>query len=144
MRKRTHFLKITFLIMAAIFVGLFSVSFSQADKYQLSTHILDINKGEPARGVKVELYKISDASEWVKIDSATTDMNGRIATFLQEGKKDNRGIYKLIFYVEPYLKSEGQKSIYPFIEIVFKIEDDVHYHIPLTLSANGYSTYRGN
>lgn len=125
-------------------IALFSVSFAKAEGYQLSTHILDINKGKPAAGVNVELYRMSEKAEWTKIDEGRTDSNGRIADFLQEGNNDNKGVYKLIFYVEPYLSGEGQNSIYPFIEVVFKIDDDVHYHIPLTLSANGYSTYRGN
>ncbi|MFC2427031.1 MAG: hydroxyisourate hydrolase, partial [Capnocytophaga leadbetteri] len=31
-----------------------------------------------------------------------------------------------------------------FIEVVFEIKDNQHYHIPITLSPYGYSTYRGN
>ncbi|MGC1633228.1 MAG: hydroxyisourate hydrolase, partial [Gelidibacter sp.] len=37
-----------------------------------------------------------------------------------------------------------QSSFYPFIEVVFEIKDDNHYHVPITLSPFGYSTYRGN
>ncbi|MCC7318781.1 MAG: hydroxyisourate hydrolase, partial [Bacteroidales bacterium] len=36
------------------------------------------------------------------------------------------------------------ESFYPFIEVVFQIKDESHYHVPITLSAFGYSTYRGN
>ena len=35
-------------------------------------------------------------------------------------------------------------SFYPFVEIVFEIKDNSHYHVPIALSAFGYSTYRGN
>ena len=35
-------------------------------------------------------------------------------------------------------------SFYPYIEVVFQIKDDQHYHVPITLSPFGYATYRGN
>ncbi|MCY6293643.1 hydroxyisourate hydrolase [Bacteroides fragilis] len=50
----------------------------------------------------------------------------------------------LKFYTEPYFLEQGLKSIYPFVEVIFRIEGKKHYHIPITMSANGYSTYRGN
>ena len=36
-------------------------------------------------------------------------------------------------------------GLYPWIEIVFAVADPAqHYHIPLLLTANGYTTYRGS
>ena len=58
--------------------------------------------------------------------------------------RGNDGVYKLKFETEPYFEAHGEESIYPFVEVVFRIEGDGHYHIPITMSANGYSTYRGN
>lgn len=126
---------------------LLSLSFgtihAQSAAYQLSTHILDINKGLPAKEVSITLYKFNPANEWVKVASKVTDENGRIPDFLP-ANKDNTGTYKLKFETEPYFQAQGLKSIYPFVEIVFKIEGNSHYHIPITMSANGYSTYRGS
>ena len=85
------------------------------------------------------------ADKWVCIDEKTTDSNGRVKDFLlQDGKTDNKGIYKLTFHTEPYFKSQDKESFYPFIEVVFEIKDNSHYHVPITLSPYGYSTYRGN
>ena len=51
-------------------------------KYQLSTHILDVNLGKPASGVPIILFKLSDDAEsWSKIDEGITDINGRIGSF---------------------------------------------------------------
>lgn len=36
------------------------------------------------------------------------------------------------------------KSFYPYIEVVFELAADAHYHVPLLLSPWGYSTYRGS
>ena len=36
-------------------------------------------------------------------------------------------------------------GLYPYIDIVFTVTDPAqHYHIPLLLTANGYTTYRGS
>ena len=122
-----------------------SVSFAQEAKYQLSSHILDVTQGEPAPNVKISLSKQKDNGKWTTIDEKYTDSNGRIKDFLKEEKgEDNKGIYKLTYYVEPYFTKLNQSSFYPFIEVVFEIKDDKHYHVPITLSPFGYSTYRGN
>lgn len=114
------------------------------NQYQLSTHILDVNLGKPAGGVLVKLFKYDDQKkQWQALDEGITDKNGRIANFLPKNK-ENTGIYKLTFETNNYFSSQDTQSIYPFVDVVFKIEGSVHYHIPLTMSANGYATYRGN
>ncbi|WP_193812974.1 hydroxyisourate hydrolase [Kaistella flava (ex Peng et al. 2021)] len=122
-----------------------SFSFGQEAKFQLSSHILDITKGEPAPGVKISLSKQDKAGKWIAVDEKITDQNGRITDFLKVTKGvDNQGIYKLTYFVEPYFKKLNQNSFYPFIEVVFEIKGESHFHVPITLSAYGYSTYRGN
>ena len=66
------------------------------------------------------------------------------AAFLEEGTTDHKGIYRLTYHVAPYFERLQQDSFYPFIEVVFEIKDGKHYHVPITLSPYGYSTYRGN
>ena len=116
--------------------------------YQLSTHILDIGTGKPAAEVKVDLFRRNSAGDWNRVASSLTDMNGRIADFLpmpdSYTQRGNNGVYMLRFLTREYFDKSGQNSIYPFVEVVFEIQDTSHYHIPLTLSANGYSTYRGS
>ena len=60
------------------------------------------------------------------------------------GGKTDKGIYRLTYHVAPYFERLQQDSFYPFIEVVFEIKDGKHYHVPITLSPYGYSTYRGN
>ncbi len=43
-----------------------------------------------------------------------------------------------------YFKKINEESFYPWIEVVFQLKDSEHYHVPITLTAYGYSTYRGN
>ena len=131
---------LSFLVL--VFTGFI---FAQEAKYQLSSHILDITQGKPAPNVKISLSKQDKTAKWAIIDEKFTDENGRIKNFLKEEKGVNhQGIYKLTFYTEPYFKGLGKESFYPFIEVVFELKDNNHYHVPITLSPFGYSTYRGN
>ena len=117
--------------------------FGKDNVYQLSTHILDIGKGMPAADVEIILFKLQDDKSWKQIDKAVTDNNGRISNFLSNDK-DNSGIYKLQFNTKEYFEDQDLNSIYPFVDVVFEIKGNGHYHIPINMSANGYSTYRGN
>jgi len=126
------------------FAAFTTVSCAQNTEYQLSTHILDISKGLPAPGVTINLDKFNEQSKtWATIDGKITDANGRISDFLPSSES-NQGIYKLTFLTSSYFKKTNTESFYPFIEVVFQIDDEKHYHVPITLSAFGYSTYRGN
>ena len=88
---------------------------------------------------------MTEDGQWALIDEKYTDENGRIKNFLKEEKgKSHKGVYKLTYFVEPYFKKLNQSTFYPFIEVVFEIKDNNHYHVPITLSPYGYSTYRGN
>lgn len=121
-----------------------SIIFAQKNNYQLSSHILDVSKGVPVSGVHIKLEKYNEQSKtWDLVDEKITDVNGRITDFLNS-EKSNIGIYKLIYFTSDYFKKNNIESFYPFIDVVFQIKDQNHYHVPITLSAFGYATYRGN
>jgi 5-hydroxyisourate hydrolase len=131
-------------ILLVVLVLLFSVikGYCVEVKHQLSTHILDVSKGVGAPEVEVQLFKkVKENNTWVLIDKKKTDSNGRIKEFLVENGVSNKGVYKLVFLTNPYFKGN---SFYPEVDVVFEIIDDSHYHVPITISNFGYSTYRGN
>lgn len=132
------------LIYTAFLSLLSTFLFGQNNKFQLSTHILDVSKGAPARDISIKLEKYNEQTKiWSFVEEKKTDLNGRISDFLNS-EKNNLGIYKLTFYTNEYYEKEGKESFYPFIEVPFQIKDQNHYHVPITLSAFGYATYRGN
>ncbi len=132
------------LLLSLLFTVVATVSYSQNNTYQLSSHILDITSGAPASGVPVILEKFDETTKiWSFVDEKTTDKNGRITDFMNY-KNAKNGIYKLRFLIADYFKSKKTESFYPFIEVVFQIKDTNHYHVPITLSNYGYATYRGN
>ncbi len=113
--------------------------------YQLSSHILDISTGKPAPDVNVRLMQQQSNGSWKLIDSKKTGNDGRIPDFLpNEDSSGHNGVYKLIFETTPYFYNQGIKSFYPYVEVNFNIEGTQHYHVPITLSPYGYSTYRGS
>jgi len=51
----------------------------------------------------------------------------------------------LTFDTASYFAASKQEGLYPAVEITFWVRSgESHYHIPLLLSANGYTTYRGS
>lgn len=121
-----------------------SLVFGQQTTYQLSSHILDITKGEPAPNVKIKLEKMQTDHHWTFVAEKCTDKNGRVTDFLPNNGENHQGIYKLTYFTEPYFKKMNQSTFYPFVEVVFEIKGDAHFHVPITMSPYGYSTYRGN
>jgi 5-hydroxyisourate hydrolase len=132
------------IIVTMLLLFIASMGFSQQKEYQLSTHILDVSEGLPARDVKIKLEKLdSKKNIWHFVSEKRTNKDGRIGDFLSSENK-NDGIYRFTFYTEDYFKSKKIETFYPFIEVVFKLEGKNHFHVPITLSAFGYSTYRGS
>jgi 5-hydroxyisourate hydrolase len=53
--------------------------------------------------------------------------------------------YRIRFATAEYFSAQKLTGLYPYVDIVFTVaEPEQHYHIPLLLTANGYSTYRGS
>ena len=92
----------------------------------LSTHVLDTERGRPASGVRVELWRED------LVTASDTDADGRIAPLATDLEP---GIYRLLFRPSsPFFKGIG-------VEVELK---DGHYHIPLLVSSYGCTTYRGS
>jgi len=91
----------------------------------LSTHVLDVERGRPARGVRVELWQDE------LVTASDTDDDGRIAQLAADLEP---GVYRLLFRPDsPFFKGVG-------IEVALA---DGHYHVPLLVSSYSCTTYRG-
>jgi 5-hydroxyisourate hydrolase len=113
---------------------------------RLTTHVLDVEAGIPARAMRVELH---GGSPSVRIATAITESDGRCAKPMLEGDAFQRGEYALSFHVGAYFRARGASlADPPFLDIVvirFGISDvAAHYHVPLLVSQWSYTTYRGS
>lgn len=137
-------MKNSFIALFFVLTSAFAFGQKKEVTYQLSSHILDVSKGMPAPGVTIKLEKFNDKTKaWTFVEDKVTDKNGRVPDFLPNSKS-NLGIYKLTYLTSDYFKKMKEESFYPWVEVVFELKDGEHYHVPITLSAYGYSTYRGN
>jgi len=110
----------------------------------VTTHILDIASGRPAAGVPVALERRATADAWRLVGSGRTDADGRARTLMSEGIALEPGVFRLTFDTAQYFARQGLQALYPSVVIVFETRaGESHYHIPLLLSPNGYTTYRG-
>jgi 5-hydroxyisourate hydrolase len=108
----------------------------------ISTHVLDTMRGAAAAGITVTLCRREPDGDWKEIGEAVTDAEGRIRELTSEELEE--GEYRLEFHTRPYFERSGLTAFYPRIQVVFSLEDaNAHLHIPLLLSAYGYTTYRG-
>ena len=96
----------------------------------ISTHVLETGRGEPARGLSVELYR-----QDVLLSMQTTDADGRIDDLVRGPLE--RGTYRLIFRL--------RGPFFSRVEVEFAVDDPGrHYHIPLLFSPYACTTYRGS
>jgi 5-hydroxyisourate hydrolase len=112
---------------------------------RISTHVLDIAQGQPARNLPVRLERQESNRDWRLLASAKTDQDGRCVPLPDESDALTPGIYRLRFDTETYFGSHKIDSLYPAVEVTFRVRDgEQHFHIPLLLSPHGYTTYRGS
>jgi 5-hydroxyisourate hydrolase len=110
----------------------------------LSTHILDTALGRPAANVPVSLALLHPDTTSAHIGQSHTDADGRCKTLLGE-KPLEAATYEITFDTASYYAAQSLTGLYPYVKIVFTVADPTqHYHIPLLLTANGYTTYRGS
>lgn len=105
----------------------------------LSTHVLDVARGEPAVAVPVMLQRLG-RNGWRTVAKGVTDGDGRLSGWVPT-ERLVVGRYRLHFDVSSY---QGLGGFFPEITVVFDISDPSrHLHLPLLLSPFGYTTYRG-
>jgi 5-hydroxyisourate hydrolase len=110
----------------------------------LTTHVLDLSVGTPARGVAVTLEWFH-AGAWTTVAERHTDHDGRVRDLLPEGQPPALGTYRLTFGIADYFHQLGMMTFFTEVPVVFVIRDpERHHHVPLLVSPYGYSTYRGS
>ena len=111
----------------------------------ITTHVLDLALGQPARGVSVRLEHHSPARGWVVLAEKRTDADGRVLDLLAAESKLAAGRYRISFGTGEYFGGRGQACFHPEVTVAFEVADAAqHYHVPLLVSPYGYTTYRGS
>jgi 5-hydroxyisourate hydrolase len=114
---------------------------------RLSTHVLDTALGRPAAGIVVHLEYAGPSGQWETLGAQETDNDGRCANLLPQNGNPalQPGQYRLRFETGTYHAAQMVKGLYLTVEIIVTVRPgDTHLHVPLLLSPNGYTTYRGS
>lgn len=116
---------------------------------KITTHALDLAKGKPAAGLRVELWGPLAAGDgglgggMSLLKAASLNDDGRPDEPLAEGRL-TPGVYELRFFAGEYFGGEEPQFL-EMVPVRFAArQEDGHYHVPLLLSPGGYSTYRGS
>ena len=104
----------------------------------ISTHVLDTERGVPAAGVHVTLYRLDVAAAPIRMTQALTDADGRIGDLLDRPLQV--GDYRLEFDI-----AHEDGSFFTKLAVDVRVADaDRSYHIPLLLAPFSMTTYRGS
>jgi 5-hydroxyisourate hydrolase len=93
----------------------------------ISTHVLDTERGTPADGVRVELFRGD-----VLVADRETDGDGRIRDLAEV----EAGRYRLVFH--------PSSPFFQRVEVEIEIEAGRDHHVPLLLSPYACTIYRGS
>jgi 5-hydroxyisourate hydrolase len=110
----------------------------------ISTHVLDAERGTPAEGVHVTLYKLGDGGQPIRITQALTDGDGRVRDLLERSLTP--GDYRLEFNLaNERVSAPEDVRFFRRLTLDLRIEDTSRsYHVPLLLAAFAMTTYRGS
>lgn len=105
----------------------------------ISTHVLDVAAGVPARGVAVVLER-ADGDRITELARAVTDDDGRV----RELGTVTEGVYRLRVATGAWFAAAERECFHPEVVVVFRVgAAQQHYHVPVLVSPFGYTTYRG-
>ncbi len=104
----------------------------------ISTHVLDTERGLPAEGVRVALYRLDIGQAPIRMTQALTDGDGRIRDLLERPLA--AGDYRLEFDI-----GREDDAFFRRIAIDLRVADATRsYHVPLLLAPYSMTTYRGS
>ena len=110
----------------------------------LTTHVLDTAKGQPASGLRIELFHLTATARELLAD-VMTNTDGRTDRPVLPTDAFAPGTYELVFHAGAYFRANDQPdSFLDVIPLRFKMMANDHYHVPLLLSPFSFSTYRGS
>lgn len=112
----------------------------------ISTHVLDAERGTPAVGVHVTLYRLGEDGQPMRMAQALTDDDGRVRDLLERPLQ--AGDYRLEFTLATDRSAEGgpdRDRFFRRMSVDVRVADTGRsYHVPLLLAPYALTTYRGS
>jgi 5-hydroxyisourate hydrolase len=118
---------------------------SSAARPTISTHVLDTERGAPAAGIRVTLYRLDVGAAPIRMTQALTDADGRVRDLLERPLA--AGDYRLEFDVSRRddADADAEAGFFRRVAVDLSITDTGRsYHVPLLLAPYSMTTYRGS
>ena len=103
----------------------------------ISTHVLDTERGLPAEGIVVRLFRLDVPNAPIRMTQALTDGDGRIRDLLERPLV--AGDYRIEFDI-----GREDDAFFRRVAVDLRVADTKRsYHVPLLLAPYSMTTYRG-
>jgi 5-hydroxyisourate hydrolase len=112
----------------------------------LSVHAVDVTRGVPARGMRIEVFALAPQRRLIA--------EGELAAsgVLEHAIAKERlqpGVYEVVFHAGAYFAAAGVPQANPpfLAEVPFRFtiaDPEQHYHLPMKITPWGFSLYRGS
>jgi 5-hydroxyisourate hydrolase len=112
----------------------------------LSVHAVDVTRGVPAAGMRVEVYALTPARR--RIAEGALAASGVLDHPIARERLDT-GTYEVVFHAGAFFAAAGVvQATPPFLgEVPFRFtiaDPEQHYHLPMKITPWGFSLYRGS
>lgn len=112
----------------------------------ISLHAVDVARGVPAHGMRVELWALAPTRRLVA--EGSLGANGQLEHPSVQGDGVEAGSHEALFHVGDYLRAHGGAEASPFLDVLpfrFQVSDVAqHIHLPLKFTAWGCALFRGS
>ena len=111
---------------------------AEDDRPTISTHVLDTERGLPAEGIRVRLFRLDIGQAPIRMTQALTDGDGRVRDLLERPLA--AGDYRIEFDI-----GGEDDAFFRRIAVDLRVADTTRsYHVPLLLAPYSMTTYRGS
>ena len=112
----------------------------------LSVHAVDVTRGVPAAGMRVEVHALDPARRLIA--DGVLAASGMLDHDITRTRLD-RGQYEVVFHAGAFFAANGvAQSTPPFLgEVPFRFtifDPESHIHLPMKITPWGFSLYRGS
>ncbi|WP_241302489.1 hydroxyisourate hydrolase [Burkholderia stabilis] len=115
---------------------------------KLTIHVVDILRGAPAAGLRVDLARL-DGESRISLGTATVGRHGSTDEPLLAGADYRAGMYEALLHVDAYYRARTPKPAGPSflttVPVRFRITNaQERLHLPVQFGPWSYTCYRGS
>ena len=114
----------------------------------LSIHVVEVVRGEPAVGMRVEVRAMREGGGAL-VGAGAIGSDGQVAHAMTRGDGIAQGVHEVLLHAADYYRAAGivtskEPAFLDVVSFRFTVVDPAeHYHLPFKISPWGLSVWRG-